>query len=598
MSIIAAFLHPLGPALILGLGGLLVALSRRVMADPLPPADAARPSDYRSFSSRAALRAPVRALFSLAVAFASLALLLLLRTRPDHASLTWTWQPLTVAGSTLAWNLDGWSWLASLLVLLLTVTALALGEFGEDLQLTQAWPGKDAERTLWLGAAALCFVGSGNLVALASGWVLLTLALTLRLRPGGDTEPAARAWSFLSLTCLAMPAALMLLGESNVRATLSDGPFTPIVLGILWVGALVLAGVYPLHWWLTGPGHTDAGGRIALNLVAPLAGLWLAGRVSQLPGSDWLHQPEWVALGALALFGTAIVAWAIADDALRWRWVVLNRASLVVLAVSMAGLGAAEALTWLVVTFALAGGLLPTGMAIRGRWGWRWPLVLGALAVWGVPATPGFLVHGVLVFPTSVAIAMPLFALILISESLLVAALWQLVANSPGRDRSTTSPGSAPPQAATAEVGGGPRFSWLATVELGLALASLVVPLLAAGILPERWAALVRMAENARPSALLATLADARRSVWIGLALAGLGGLALGLLRRRIFSQMRGWQSGIVTVVSLEWLYQGIIGVLSLIGSGLRYFSVLGEGEGYVGWLLLAGAILWLLLRG
>jgi hypothetical protein len=61
---------------------------------------------------------------------------------------------------------------------------------------------------------------------------------------------------------------------------------------------------------------------------------------------------------------------------------------------------------------------------------------------------------------------------------------------------------------------------------------------------------------------------------------------------------MRGWQSGIVTVVSLEWLYQGIIGVLSLIGSGLRYFSVLGEGEGYVGWLLLAGAILWLLLRG
>jgi hypothetical protein len=25
---------------------------------------------------------------------------------------------------------------------------------------------------------------------------------------------------------------------------------------------------------------------------------------------------------------------------------------------------------------------------------------------------------------------------------------------------------------------------------------------------------------------------------------------------------------------------------------------VLGEGEGYVGWLLLAGAILWLLLRG
>jgi hypothetical protein len=61
---------------------------------------------------------------------------------------------------------------------------------------------------------------------------------------------------------------------------------------------------------------------------------------------------------------------------------------------------------------------------------------------------------------------------------------------------------------------------------------------------------------------------------------------------------MRGWQSSIVTVVSLDWLYRATIGVLALVGSGLRYFSVLGEGAGYVGWLLLAGAILWLLLRG
>jgi hypothetical protein len=38
--------------------------------------------------------------------------------------------------------------------------------------------------------------------------------------------------------------------------------------------------------------------------------------------------------------------------------------------------------------------------------------------------------------------------------------------------------------------------------------------------------------------------------------------------------------------------------MLALVGSVVKYFSVLGEGEGYVGWLLLACAVLWLLLRG
>ncbi|NTW44569.1 MAG: hypothetical protein HGB14_09105, partial [Anaerolineaceae bacterium] len=90
-----------------------------------------------------------------------------------------------------------------------------------------------------LGAAALCFVCSGNVVTVAGGWVLLDLALTFRLRPGEGEEPAGRAWSLLSLMSLAMLAALMLLGEPSVRVTLAVGPFTPLVLGLLWIAALV-----------------------------------------------------------------------------------------------------------------------------------------------------------------------------------------------------------------------------------------------------------------------------------------------------------------------------------------------------------------------
>ena len=88
---------------------------------------------------------------------------------------------------------------------------------------------------------------------------------------------------------------------------------------------------------------------------------------------------------------------------------------------------------------------------------------------------------------------------------------------------------------------------------------------------------------------LLWLLVHTRRSVWIGLALSGLVGAGLGLLRRQIFSYMRGWQQVIVTIVSLEWLYRLIAGVLMLIGGGLRYFAALSEGEGYLGWLALAG---------
>jgi hypothetical protein len=562
-----------------------------VIPDPLPLSGAAVSSQPEVYLNRGRLRPLLRALFAILVAIAALALLLLLQDQPSHATLTWTWQPLTVAGGTLLWELDGWNWLASVLILLLTVTALAVAGFSDDLLPRQDWPGREADRTLWLGAAALCFVCPANVVTVASGWVLLDLALALRLRPGANEEPAGRAWSLLSLTSLTLPAALLLLGETSVRGTLANGPFTPLVLVLLWFAALVRAGVYPFHLWLAGPGYTDAGGRVGLHLVVPLTGLWLLGRVSQVPGTDWLHRPEWAALGALALLGTALVAWAAEDEGLCWRWIALNRASLIVLAVYMAGLAGDQAQVWVSITFALGGALLLVGMVVRHRWGWRWPLALAALAIWGVPGTPGFFSRLVLVFPTNLPVAVPLFTLILISEALLVAALWRLVMG-PRNRASFIVETSADPRASTAD------FKWLAAFELSLALVFLIVPILYWGFFPRRLATLLRASVSEAFSPLLWTLAHARRSVWIALALSGLGGLVLGLLRDRIFSQMRGWQSSIVTVVSLDWLYRGVVGVLALAGSGLRYFSVLGEGAGYVGWLLLAGVILWLLLRG
>ncbi len=126
----------------------------------------------------------------------------------------------------------------------------------------------------------------------------------------------------------------------------------------------------------------------------------------------------------------------------------------------------------------------------------------------------------------------------------------------------------------------------------------LTVPLLMWGLAPGLLATLTGRAQPGEYASLLEIVAHARRSVWIGLALSGVGGVGLGLLRRQIFASLQGWQQLIGAVASLEWLYRVLAGLLALLGGGLRYFAVLGEGEGYVGWLALAGLALWVLLRG
>jgi len=566
------FLHPLGPTLVLALGGLLLTLGRRVR--------------HRVVRGRLdGLSSRFGTWFAMLVVVGATTVLVLLRVPPIRADLRWVWQPLTVAGSTLDWWLNGWNWLLALLILLLTATALLL----EDADHAESTRQMDSTRTLWLGAAALAFVFSGNVVTLASCWIALDVALTLRLHPGGSAEPAGRAWSLLSLTGLALLGVLALLGEGGSRNTLAGGPFSQWELGLLWLAALIRAGVYPLHFWLTGPGRTDTGDRVALHLIAPVTGLWLLARVHEVAGPGWLRRPEWAALGTLALLGTALAAWTVREEGWRWRWIVLNRASLVVLAAYVAESTGPQALVWPVVTFSLGGALLAVGQVTRWRWGWRLPVWLGALTLWGLPGTPGFLARSALIFPTDLSTAVPLFGLILVAEMLLVAALWQVaVGNDPLVADSGITQVLGPPHS----------LAWATLARLGLAMVLVSAPLLAWGIMPGQLANLAGLPVGSTFPTLLWLLVHTRRSVWIGLALSGLVGVGLGLLRRQIFSYMRGWQQGVVTIVSLEWLYRLTAGVLILISGGLRYFAALSEGEGYLGWLALAGLILWVLVRG
>jgi len=241
----------------------------------------------------------------------------------------------------------------------------------------------------------------------------------------------------------------------------------------------------------------------------------------------------------------------------RWRWIAINRASLVVTAAFVAVSQGPQGLIWTILAFALGCALLVTGQAARLQLGWRLPAALAALAIWGLPGTVGFMARSAQILPTELPIAVPLYVIILISEILLVAALWQIAG------RPDNEPPSSP-------------FMWPDGVRLGVAFVALAVPLILAGLAPGillQLAGLDKDTFAGWPALLLHT----RRSVWAGLLLSGVLGVGLGLWRDRVFAQVRGWQLAICNVVSLDWLYESIVGAVSLAGGGLRYFAILGE---------------------
>ncbi len=301
----------------------------------------------------------------------------------------------------------------------------------------------------------------------------------------------------------------------------------------------------------------------------------------------------------MALLGSALAAWTEIDEDWRWRWIAINRASLVVLAAYLAGSSAPEALVWPVVTFSLGCALLAVGQAVHEQLGWRLPVWLAVLALWGLPGTTGFLARWAVVYPTDLPIAIPLFGLIMLAETLLVAALWQAARGSEVQAAvSPRSPLLSHPENGSVLPKGRTGANWRVLAGSVLAVALLALPLIVWGLHPRGLAHITGWPPGEVFPALGMALTQARKSVWIGLGLSAGLGVVLGVYRQRIFTGMLGWQRGIAGVVSLEWLYQAIGFGLSVMASGLQYFARLGEGEGYLGWLALGVLILWVLLRG
>ena len=158
----------------------------------------------------------------------------------ERQSLSWAWQPLTVAGATINWRADPWNWFAVLMILLLTAASI----LSDDDALPPSTVGT-LERMLWLAAAAMMFVCSANVITLAGGWLALDAALVLCLTPGRQAEPAGRAWGLLTMTTPLLLFVLVRLGESGIPTPLADGHFTreiatpPLGVGLVTGGGSI-----------------------------------------------------------------------------------------------------------------------------------------------------------------------------------------------------------------------------------------------------------------------------------------------------------------------------------------------------------------------
>lgn len=557
------FLQPLGPALILTLGGLLLWLVSWL---------GWRYARSRRMTPFFGFRLPFACLTVAVAAW----LWLRVAATPAAQQLSWRWQPLTVAGAPIHWRIDAWSGIVGLLILLLTAVAvLRVWDGDGDASGLPAAPA--TERALWLAAAATVFVCSANLLTVASSWLLLDALVLAQLYPGRQVEPARRTAGLLAMVTPLLLLVLAMIGEAGLPASLMGGRFGRQELTLLWLLGLIRAGVYPFHFWLTDRDPVGVGAQTVVSLVGPVAGIWFLARIQELAGAGLTRRPEWAALGVLALLGSALAAWLAESPTRRWRWIAINRASVTLLAAYASGIAGPATFVWPLAAFGLGSALLAIGQggAAGGRLR-RWPALLAALILWGAPGTIGFLARSALIFPTELPLAAPLFATVLVSEALLAAALWESVRSAAGADR--------------VRVG--------ALARIGLATVLLAAPTLAWGLFPQRLAAWGDFPLPDSALSLGQLIGGARRSVWIGLIVSGVLGAALGVWRRHILGQMRGWQQLIGEIVTLEWLYRVVTAGLRLAGSGLQYFATLGEGEGYLGWLALAGLILWVLIRG
>lgn len=522
----------------------------------------------------------------LALAFLGLAALLYIGLQFTGVVPTFgrPWRPLLQGAANLYWIADSWNYYLGALILL-------IGGLGILLNPARTADGKPLPRLhsvlatdLTVIAASLLFVNSGNLLTVLLTWVFLDITVILRLaaEPFGAATKRARsgeAQVFSLIGAVFLYVALLPAGPNGLAQELTSGALPVETLVLLLVAATIRSGLYPFHLWLL-PRTTqqlNLSERLLDHLTPVLAGLWLWGRALQLGGSELILTPQVLFVVALAIFAAALAAFTTHDHVHYVTFVLITSSGIAALAGLLGETSGPAGLVWPLTAFALGGALWLVGDQVWRAWGWQIPVSVGALALAGVPFTPGFMAQPALArLLTSGPALWPAFLFYVLAQGMLIASV--LRSWNADHKASTDLPDSY-------------------LIKLLAACLLLGLPLAVAGFLPRFAETLVGI-----PNTIASTLGNppnvvAGAAVWITLALPLLLGFGLVWLHPRVGARLGKLPDQISRISQLEWLFNltvwGIDRSAQIGNHGLRVV----EGAGYVGWALAMILLGWLLVR-
>jgi hypothetical protein len=280
----------------------------------------------------------------------------------------------------------------------------------------------------------------------------------------------------------------------------------------------------------------------------------------------------------LSLGGSAQAAWTASDQPNHTTFVLITSAGLAALSGTLAFRAGPVGLIWPTTAFALGGGLWLVGDQVWQTWGWQIPVSVGALALAGLPFTPGFLTQPALArLITEGAIFLVLFVGLVLAQSIQIAAMLR-----------SWSPNAH---------GGAENFRSGVTIRLLIAVVALAIPLVVIGFFPAAVASLASL-ENAIPPMLgNPPIVIAEWPVWVTVVLP----LALGILlvsnQPILWAQLGKWPERINRVTRLQWLFRLSWWGMGQFSEGWGGVFQVVEGAGYMGWVLVLFLMIFLLIR-
>ncbi len=538
--------QPLGPSFIL-VGGTVALLLLRWLPWPQASAWGAALATLAGMAALVALRSPSAAI---------------LAGRP------WSSLLYDVEGG-IAWQVNAWTWASGALILLFLFVVILLGwERRERLS------GYYRAADLALAAAALAVTFSANLLTLASMWVVMESVALARLTIEPTYEPETGRMGLSAASVLLMALACALSGPALLTVPFAAAPLTPLTQALLTAAIALRAAVYPLHGWLTHSRLPTSSDRLIVYLIPATTGLWLLGQINSTVGMAWIGEPRWLVLIIFSLFGSAVTAWAEADPGHSLDLVYANRASAILLALSLWPGQGALPLVGALLSFSLGLGLFLVAKLAYQMWGAQWPRFLAVLTLLGFPATAGFVGQVWFARLAPPAGFLVLWMVTVLADSLLLATLL----------RGWRRPSERLVQGVSGQAG-----------RVLMAAVLMAVPLAFVGLQPTTALRLIGVAVP--PAGLLSLALSMSAAVWARLLIVPALAFWFVFEQQRISAQWRHLQAGLARLAPLDWIYSliqtAILTVQLLWQSLLRVV----EGDGYLGWVMLTLLLIWLLFR-